>query len=196
MIEILITIILSVSSTLYFIIEPEKTECYPCEEIIINETVEEQPITVKKENLMMKSAVVHYKNKYPGSQVHTSENSLNVFSQDGQHLICVEKNGHGQPVDRSAELGLPERHDMSPIPKESRVHKLYANGMIGKSEEFEERSAFVAEKVKKCKNGYKKIQGKNFNGQCVLDESIFEEEEEKKEIAQAASPAKKKAKKA
>lgn len=137
----------------------------------------------------MKSYAVHYKNKYPDCSVQSSENSLNVYSKDGDHLISLERNGHGQWVDRSEENGCSDKHDLSPIPKETRRFKLYANGMIGKSEEFEERSDFVKKHVKACKHsGIRKVVGKNHDGKCILDESIYEVETEK-------APAKKASKK-
>ena len=106
----------------------------------------------------MKAYVVHLKNKYPQSQIKSSENSIDVFSQAGDHLISLERNAHGQWVDRSEDLGCFEKFSLAPIPKEARCFKLYANGMIGKAEEFEDRKKFVAENAIDC-GGYKKILG-------------------------------------
>lgn len=78
----------------------------------------------------MKSLVVHYKNKYPDCMVNSSENSLDVYSVHGAHLVAVRKNGAGQVYDASAELGCVEKHDLSPICKESRVNKLFSCGKI------------------------------------------------------------------
>lgn len=72
----------------------------------------------------MKSWVVHYKNKYPDAKVMASDNSLDVHLKDGTHAVSVVKNGAGQWVDQSAEMGCRDRHDLAPIPKDSRVHKI------------------------------------------------------------------------
>ncbi len=106
---------------------------------------------------MFKPYVVHYKNKYPDCQVRTSDSSLDVYSKEGHHLVSLRKNGAGQLVDVSEEEGCEERHDLSPIPKESRRFKLYANGMIGKAEEFEDRSKWVEENCKFFKTNIKKM---------------------------------------
>lgn len=90
----------------------------------------------------MKSYYVHYKNKYPQAKVSYNENYLEV-SRGDELLLRLEKNGGGQIVDVSEELGLSERHDLSPIPKESRVWKLHKDGKVGKDELHEERSAWA-----------------------------------------------------
>ena len=107
---------------------------------------------------MFKSYAVHYKNKYPDCKIESSDSSFSVFSKDGQHLIKLAKNGAGQLIDESEEYGCEEKHDLSPIPKESRVYKLYANGMIGKSEEYLERKKWVEENVTENDKGYKKVE--------------------------------------
>lgn len=86
----------------------------------------------------MKSYHVHYLNKY-GGHCESSESSMRAYDKAGGLQVCVEKNGAGQWVDRSEEYGLEGRHDLSPIPKECRAHKLYANGKIGRAEEYDER---------------------------------------------------------
>lgn len=91
----------------------------------------------------MKSLIVHYKNKYPKGRVHASDSSLDVFNDKGEHVIALRKNGAGQMLDESEALGLRDRHDLAPIPKDARVHKV-VDGKIGLSEEAEER----AEKAK------------------------------------------------
>lgn len=78
----------------------------------------------------MKSWVVHYKNKYPDSRVVASDNSLDVYLKDGTHAVSIVKNGAGQWADQSAEMGCRDRHDLAPIPKDSRVHKV-VEGVIG-----------------------------------------------------------------
>lgn len=87
----------------------------------------------------MKSLVLHYKNKYPKGQVRFSDDSLDVYSASGEHVIAMRKNGASQMVDVSAEYGLRDSHDLAPIPKDARVHKL-VDGKIGLDEKHEERS--------------------------------------------------------
>jgi len=86
----------------------------------------------------MKSLYLHYKNKYPGGQVHSTESSLDVYSASGEHVIAMRRDGSGSLIDQSESLGLRDRHDLAPIPKDARVHKLI-EGKIGMSEESEER---------------------------------------------------------
>ena len=86
----------------------------------------------------MKSLYLHYKNKYPGGQVHSTESSLDVYSASGEHVIAMRRDGSGSMIDQSEAFGLRDRHDLAPIPKESRIHKM-VDGKIGLSEESEER---------------------------------------------------------
>lgn len=99
----------------------------------------------------MKSWYLHYKNKYPGGQVKLSDSGLDVYSASGEHVICIQKDGSGQMKDMSSEYGLRDRHDLAPIPKDARVHKL-VDGKIGFDEKSEERkklaSAFVCPEKK------------------------------------------------
>ncbi len=88
---------------------------------------------------MNKSWVVHYKNKYPGGLVLADESSINVFDNRGAHVVAVRKNGAGQWVCVSDEVGCRDAHSLDPIPKNARVFKHYANGKIGPSEEAKER---------------------------------------------------------
>lgn len=93
-----------------------------------------------EEDQDMKSFVVHYKNKYPGAKVSHSDDSLDVYSADGsEHYVALRKNGAGQILDVSEEMGCRDRHDLAPIPKAARVHKLHADGRIGLDEQAEER---------------------------------------------------------
>ena len=84
--------------------------------------------------------IVHFMNKYPGGRVQSSESSMDVFSQDGQHLLALRKNGAGQWVDESETLGASERFDLSPIPRDARVYKV-ADGKIKRDEKADEREA-------------------------------------------------------
>lgn len=86
----------------------------------------------------MKSLYLHYKNKYPGGQVRTSEQALDVYSASGEHVVALRRDWAGSLVDQSEALGLRDRHDLAPIPKDARVFKL-VEGKIGKSEEAAER---------------------------------------------------------
>jgi hypothetical protein len=92
----------------------------------------------------MKSLIVHYKNKYPDCQVSGDESRVDVFTATGKHLIAIRKNGAGQVYDASEELGCAERHDLSPIVKESRVNKLCVDGCIKLDEkQGQERQSLV-----------------------------------------------------
>lgn len=71
----------------------------------------------------MKSWAIHYKNKYPGAHVQVTEGAIDVYSGDGEHLIAIRKNGFGQWSDESEAFGCPERHDLSPIPRDARIYK-------------------------------------------------------------------------
>lgn len=85
----------------------------------------------------MKNWVVHYKNKYPGCIVQSSDAALDVFLGE-DHLVSIQKNGAGQWADQSEGMGLAERHDLSPLPKDARVHKV-VDGKVGLDERHEER---------------------------------------------------------
>jgi hypothetical protein len=98
----------------------------------------------------MKSWVVHYRNKFPGSKVQSTEDSLDVFSLDGEHLVAVRKDGGGQWRDVSEEMGCLYRHDLAPIHKDARVHKLQKDGKIGLDELAQERK----QKSKSWKTGH------------------------------------------
>lgn len=128
---------------------------------------------------MFQSYVAHYKNKYPKCQIKSSDSSFDVYSEDGHHLIALRKNGAGQLQDHSEEMGCEERHDLAPIPKESRAWKLYASGVVGKSEEHEERKAFVAKNCKKCPvKGYAKVPSIHEGG--IKEDSASSEPAKKK----------------
>lgn len=87
----------------------------------------------------MRHLVVHYKNKYPGARVSASDDALDVYLGD-EHVVAIRKNGAGQIVDVSAEMGCRDRHDLAPIPKESRVYKLCPqSGHIIRDEKADER---------------------------------------------------------
>lgn len=86
----------------------------------------------------MKSYIVHYRNKYPGCAVSYSESSIQVIGSEGL-LVALAKNGAGQWVDVGEELGALHKHDLSPIPKDARAFKLYADGKIKLAEEGKER---------------------------------------------------------
>lgn len=95
----------------------------------------------------MKSLVVHYKNKYPGGRVSLSDSALDVYNVDGDLCVSLRKNGAGQWVDQSEEMGARDKHCLSPIPKEARVFKLHADGKIGRDEKHEERTKLAQKLV-------------------------------------------------
>lgn len=88
---------------------------------------------------MYKSAIAHYKNKYRGGMVKASEGSLDVYDYEGEHVVSLQKNGCGQWVDVSDQVGARDRHDFSPLPQNACRFKLYKDGKIAQAEEFNER---------------------------------------------------------
>lgn len=94
----------------------------------------------------MKSMHVHYLNKYPGGSVECSDDRLDAYDSKGRHCVALRRDGAGGLQDRSSEFGLPHCHDMSPIPKESRLYK-FKEGKIQPDEKFEERSKMVSDFV-------------------------------------------------
>jgi hypothetical protein len=89
----------------------------------------------------MKSYLAHYRNKYPGGNVLASENAVDVYDLNGNYRVALRKDGQGQWRDVGHELGASDQHDLSPIPKNARVHKLYPDGRVGLSEEASERKS-------------------------------------------------------
>ncbi len=88
----------------------------------------------------MKSYAVHYKNKYPKGRVEFTEDKLDAYCSRGIHRVALRKDGGGAIVDKSKELGALDKHDLSPIPKNTRVFKLNADGSIGLDEQCQERA--------------------------------------------------------
>jgi hypothetical protein len=82
--------------------------------------------------------LAHYKNKYPNGRVLSSDSALDVYNEEGEHVVALRKNGAGQWMCESEALGLADRHDLSPIPKDSRVHKV-VDGKLGYDEHAKER---------------------------------------------------------
>ncbi len=93
----------------------------------------------------MLSLYVHYINKYPGGQVKASGDSIDVYSKDGAHRVALRKNGAGQWQCESETMGCSDRHDLSPIPKDSRIFKLCKTGKVIRSEEADERQSVADE---------------------------------------------------
>lgn len=92
---------------------------------------------------MNKSMFVHYKNKFPGGRIDASDTHMNVFCADGLHQVSMHKNGNGDWVCRSEELGCVGKHDMGSLPKWARVWKLHKDGRIAPAEEAETRQNHV-----------------------------------------------------
>lgn len=88
---------------------------------------------------MQKSWYVHYMNKYPKAQIKASDDSLDVFTKNGEHLLAVRRDGAGGWHCKSEELGARDRHDLSPIPKEARLYKV-VDGKIVKDDKYDERA--------------------------------------------------------
>jgi len=122
----------------------------------------------------MKSLAVHYMNKYPSCRVSFDDTKLDVISKDGEHLIAMRKNGAGQVVDVSEELGLSERHDLSEIPRDCRFMKLGKDSKISKDEMHDERKPHAEKlvgkhgKVLSCAE-LKSIYGTNEKGEFSFE---------------------------
>ena len=95
---------------------------------------------------------VHLKNQYPGGEIYGDDNGFDAYDAEGKHRVALRKNGQGQLLDVSEKLGLPDRFDLSPIPKESRAFKLYADGRCAPSEEHATR-AVVGKKLADVNGG-------------------------------------------
>ncbi len=120
----------------------------------------------------MLSLVVHFKNKYPGSRIDHSEDHVTVYDQDGNLVVAVKRGGGGQLVDQSATLGAVDKYDLSPLPKNARIHKLSADGKICKDDKASERAPvaqWLADKYGKvpCIETLKKA-GFDFDGDSVV----------------------------
>lgn len=117
----------------------------------------------------MLSLVAHYKNKFPGGQVYSREDSLDVYDASGAHVVALRKTGAGQWSDESVRLGCAGAaivkcdkhpsgekqvggHDLSPIPKDARVWKHYSKKgereCIAPSEEAQDRAVASKELAK------------------------------------------------
>lgn len=88
---------------------------------------------------MNKSAVVHLKNKYPTAKVVPSDTSVDVFSDEGVHLVALRKDGQGMWVDRSEEFGCRDKWCNAPIPRHARHWQLRDDGSIVKHEHYDAR---------------------------------------------------------
>lgn len=69
-------------------------------------------------------------NKYPGGSVEMSDDKLDAYDHEGRLCVSLRKNGGGQWVDVSEENGLPHKHDLSPIPKQSRLYKVVGEKIV------------------------------------------------------------------
>lgn len=87
----------------------------------------------------MKSFFIHYKNKYPGGHVDYSHDRLDAFNKDGEHCVALRVNGAGQVYDASQEFGCRDHHDLSPIPKMTRLYKADEKGHVIQVAEYDAR---------------------------------------------------------
>lgn len=58
----------------------------------------------------------HYEKKYPGGRVFISDSAVDVYNSNGEHVVALRKDGHGNMVCRSEEFGTMDRHDLAPMP--------------------------------------------------------------------------------
>lgn len=137
----------------------------------------------------MNHLYVHYKNKYPLARVEARESSLDVYSQDGEHLVAVRKNGAGQWADHSELLGCRDRHDMAPIPKDSRLYKhCPKSGAVIKDEKFSERKGLVEKFVdgeRVCSCDELRAKGFDFDDKQRVVREPKSANVEKKELAES-----------
>lgn len=98
--------------------------------------------------------ITHYKNKYPGGSVRSSDSAIDVYDASGEHVVALRKNGADQLVCQSKQLGCRDVHDLAPIPKDARVHKCYKDGRIAPSEEAASRRK-VQKELAECEVGPK-----------------------------------------
>ena len=126
---------------------------------------------------MLKPWIVHYKNKYPNCEVQGDDDTMDIIV-DGKVRVALRRNGAGQWVDCSAELGAPDRHCLEPLPKACRFMKLYKDGTIGKSEEFDDRFPIA-----------NKIAGQ-FGGRVPSEIQLvkFDKERKEEEAKKASAP--------
>lgn len=117
---------------------------------------------------------VHYMNKYPGGKVFIADDSLDVYDASGEHVVALRKNGAGQLVCQSEQLGCKHKHDLAPIPKDARLYKM-RDGKVSKDEKFVERIKLREEflcgddsKILSCEE--LKAQGYRFDDKQVVQE--------------------------
>lgn len=88
---------------------------------------------------MQKGFVVHYRNKYPTATINHDDNHLKVVSPKGEVLVSIKRGGGGVILDCQKEDFARDAHDLSPIPRNTRVYKLTGEHTIEKDELAEER---------------------------------------------------------
>jgi hypothetical protein len=79
-----------------------------------------------------------------------TDDEIDVFDMNDEHVVSLRKNGCGQWVCISESLGLKDKHDLAPIPKDSRLFKM-KDGKFCKDEHYEERLEKVVHYL--CKDG-------------------------------------------
>lgn len=118
--------------------------------------------------MSMKSFAVHYKNKYPNGQVQFSETHLDAYDSKGVLRVSLRVGGGGVILDKGEELGAKDKHDLSPIPKNTRAVKLTKEGHFAADELHDERKevqALIAHEGKIESIAELKKQGFDFDGQ-------------------------------
>lgn len=118
----------------------------------------------------------HYANKYGLENVECSEDKLRAYC-NGKLVLSLKKDGAGNLSDEGEILGLEDRHDLAPIPKDSRIWKRDPkSGALVKDERAAEREQLRAKfsengRVLSCeKLEAKKIGWKFDEKQQVLQE--------------------------
>lgn len=85
----------------------------------------------------MEHLLPHYANKF--DYVECDDRQLKAFLKNGKLAVHLVIDGAGNVKDLSEKLGLPYRHDLSPIPKDARCKKRDSKGNLSNDELHDER---------------------------------------------------------
>lgn len=141
----------------------------------------------------MKPYIAHYLNKYPGGSVDSDgETYLRAFDNKGKLRVALAL-AAGSVVDKSKMVGAKDVHDLSPIPKDTRVFCDMVQGLERHKEADarEEVASALAEKFDGRVPSVEELCGDNFHGSHkFVDE--FRAQDWMEKASSQAQPAKKK----
>ncbi len=102
---------------------------------------------------MNKSLYAHYRNKYPEGFIQAREGDLDVHLPGGVHAVAIRD---GRCV--SEQIGCRDRHDLSPIPRNTRFMKICKKtGLVVKDEKHDERRPVAIALAKGAVGGEGKV---------------------------------------